>query len=62
MLDNYQYNTIKLLHELSSICWFLKKHGIPDSKNSRDDTCAKILDDIKNDLDKHIKVLDEMVK
>ena len=62
MLDNYQYNTIKLLHELSSICWFLEKHGIPDSKNSGDDTCAKVLDDIKNDLDKHIKVLDEMVK
>jgi hypothetical protein len=59
MLDNCKYNKIKLLHELSSILWFLKKCCIQDAKNFGDLQHSNYLKEFQNDLEKHIKKIDE---
>ncbi len=58
-LDNCLYNKIKLLHELSEILWFIKKHGVQDAKRAGDQECMILCDEIESDLEEHINSLRE---
>ena len=62
MLNDCNYNIIKVLHDLSSIYWFLKKHGLMDAKISGDTYNYKILEDLKKDVEKHLKIICDDVK
>jgi hypothetical protein len=59
MLNDCKYNKIKLLHELSSIVWFLEKCAIPDAKKTTDDAqCVENFKSLQNTLETHIKKLE----
>jgi hypothetical protein len=57
VLDNCSYNKIKLLHEMSSLLWFIDHHAIQDAEKSGDQQCKQQLELIKKDLAKHIEQL-----
>jgi len=59
MLDNCNYDKIKVLHELSCVAWFLEKHGLQDAKSVGDEQCCKVFENLKKDLEKHICELNE---
>ena len=58
-LNNCDYDKIKILHELSSILWFIKKHALVDAQ--QDDECSPFLNRLESDLEKHVTELKEMV-
>lgn len=58
-LDNCDYDKIKILHELSSVLWFIKKHALEDTqKNTESFTFLKQLE---SSLEKHVAKLKDMV-
>ena len=57
MLDNCNYDKIKLLHHLSKIVWYIDKHAKSNSKESGHELCYHMYDDLKKDLEKHIEKL-----
>lgn len=61
MLSNCKYNKIKLLHELSTMLWFLEKCGIQDAKDAGDTECIKAFNELKESLTKHIDNLDASI-
>ena len=54
-LNNDLYDKIKILHELSTLAWFIRQHAEPDAIKRNDDEMQKILLELYKDLDKHIK-------
>lgn len=62
MLDNCNYNKVRLLHDLSRIAQFLKKHAKKDAKKSRKHgSCHKLYGELEKDLDKHIGKLNKAI-
>lgn len=61
MLDNCSYNTIKLLHQLSGVLWFIKKHGIEDAAKAGDTECLVMFEQLEKDLQEHIEHLQDLV-
>ena len=41
-------------YELSALCWFIQKHALDDAKKANDAECAKKLQDLMKDLEKHL--------
>ena len=56
-LDNCSYNKIKLIHQLSSLAWFLDKHALKDAQDAGDMECYESMVSIQRDLLKHIERL-----
>jgi hypothetical protein len=54
MMDNCKYNKVKVLHDLSALCWFIEKHALDDAKKIKDDACLKKLQELSKDLEKHL--------
>ena len=50
-LDNCTYDQIKILHELSMLEWFIKKHALEDARNN--DECTELLKRLHADLEKY---------
>jgi hypothetical protein len=61
MLDNSCYNKIKLIHDLSSLLWFIKKHAHEDAHKVQDSECANFLKTLEQDLSNHVETLKHMV-
>lgn len=61
MLSDCKYDKVKLLHELSSIAWYIEKHAETNAKKMGDEQCALALENIKKDLEKHIENLKGML-
>ncbi len=57
MLDNCTYNKIKLLHEVSSLVWFIERHALNDAKVAGDAACAEIIQQLGEDLQRHLERL-----
>ncbi len=57
MLDNDTYNKVKVLCQLSEMCWFIEKHAALDADKAGDKECKEIMHSIKRDLEKHIELL-----
>ena len=57
MLDNCTYNKIKLLHEVSSLLWFIERHAINDAKVAGDAGCIEMLQQLEQDLQRHLERL-----
>lgn len=56
-LKNCLYNKIKLLHELSSLLWFIETHAEADAKGAGSEQCIAFLDRLEKDLEKHVQEL-----
>jgi len=54
MLSQCNYNKVRLLHDLSRIVWFLKKHAKEDAKSEGHEDCMKMCEELEADLEKHI--------
>ena len=54
MLSHCNYNKVRLLHDLSRIVWFLKKHAKEDAQKEGHQDCIKMCEDLEADLEKHI--------
>ena len=57
MLDDCNYNKIRLLHDLSTIVWHLEKHAKADAKKSGHKECHALCEEMQTDLEKHIEKL-----
>ncbi len=57
MLDNSTYNKVKMLSQLSELCWFIDKHALKDAESSGDQECVDAMKAIHSDLEKHIEKL-----
>jgi hypothetical protein len=58
-LNNGDYDKIKILHELSSISWFIKKHALEDLP--KDTETFAFLKQLESSLEKHVAKLKDMV-
>ncbi len=61
MHEDCNYDKTKLIHELSSLKHFIRKHAIDDAKKANHPLCAKMYDEVANDIEKAIKKLKEAV-
>lgn len=57
ILDNCSYNKIKLIHELSTLAWFIDKHALADAQKAGDQACIDALQALYRDLTKHLEKL-----
>ncbi|NRB21350.1 hypothetical protein HRU45_01250 [Candidatus Dependentiae bacterium] len=55
VLNNDVYDKIKILHELSSVAWFIRQHAERDAVKRGDNEMQKTLSELCKDLDKHIR-------
>jgi len=62
LLDNCRYDKVKLLHEISSIAWYLEKHAKENAEKAGDKECYAIYDTMLKDLEEHIQVLKEAIR
>jgi|KBSMisStaDraftv2_1062788.scaffolds.fasta_scaffold2100291_2 hypothetical protein len=53
-LNNCVYNKIKLLHELSSILWFIERHANIDEAHGGSKECLAMLGELERDLEKYV--------
>ena len=58
-LTNCDYDKVKILHELSCMLWFIKKHALVDVQ--QDDEFSRFLKRLESDLEKHVEELNAMV-
>ena len=61
MLKNGRYDKVKILHEMSSLLWFIKEHAIKESAKQGHDQCLTYYKELEKDLEKHIHLLEEMI-
>ncbi len=62
MLKDCEYNAAKVVAQLSSLAWFLKKHAIKDATKAKDKKCAAVYKALLNDLEVHTKTLHSIAK
>lgn len=61
MLENCNYDKVKLLHELSCMVWFIQKHAKKNATDAGDAQCLEALEQLQADLDAHIEKLKEIL-
>lgn len=59
MMNNAKYNKIKILHDLSALCWFIEMHALADAQKAGDKDCIALLEQLRKDLDKQIAIFDK---
>lgn len=57
MLNNCKYDKIKLLHELSCILWFIKKHAKEDAQKENHGECLLLYEELQKSLEEQISKL-----
>lgn len=57
MLKDYCYDKVKLLHELSRMLNFIKKHALPEAKRQKMAQSVKLYQEMEKDLHKNIAKL-----
>ncbi len=61
MLEDCNYNKVRLLHDLSRIVWYLKKHAKKDAKKAGHRECHNLCVELEKDLERHIKKINETI-
>ena len=61
MLSNGRYDKIKVLHEISSLLWFLKEHAIKEAAKHGHEDCLMYYKELEKDLERHIKKIEDML-
>lgn len=66
MLQDYSYDKVKLLHELSRIGNFVKKHALPKAKRKKMPQSVELYSELLKDVNKNVgrlsKALEELSK
>ncbi|RLE37739.1 hypothetical protein DRJ17_05905 [Candidatus Woesearchaeota archaeon] len=57
MLNDCNYNKVRLLYDLSKIVGFLKRHAKEDANKEGHKLCYAMYKEIEEDLEKHIEKL-----
>jgi len=57
MLKHCTYDKVKLLHELSSLLWFIENHAKSDAQKAEDKQCYEVLEKLAKDLEKYVAQL-----
>ena len=57
MLNNCNYDKVRLIHEFSKIAGFLKKHAIKDAEKNKHPQCKAFYTALLADVNQHIDVL-----
>ena len=61
MLKDCNYNKVRLLHDLSRIVWYLKKHAKEDAKTEGHELCYAMYEELEKDLEKHMDKLKQAI-
>ncbi len=61
MLENNYYDNVKLLYELSKLCWFIEKHAKPEAQQAGDPADLEKLQQLQDDLHKYIEIFKKAV-
>lgn len=62
MLNNCNYTKVRLLHDLSRIVWFLKKHAKEDAKEEGHELCIGMCQELESDLEAHIEKIRKAIE
>jgi len=62
MLNDCKYNKVKLLHELSSLAWFIDQCALKDAEKSNEDGCLEVLKDLSRDLKKYTEAIEKAMQ
>lgn len=57
MLDDCNYNKLRLVHDLSRIIWYLDKHAIDDAEKAGHLECLTLYKNLHKDLELHMQKL-----
>lgn len=57
VLKDCEYDAAKVVTQLSSLAWFIRKHAIKDATKAGDKKCAAVYNALLNDLEVHLKIL-----
>ena len=57
MKEDCNYDKTKLIHELSALRHFIRKHAIGDAKKANHPLCAKMYEEVAADIEKGIEKL-----
>lgn len=61
MMNNDQYDKIKIAHELSCIAWFIEKHAKENAKKLNDKECLATFEEIQKFAEKYAEKLKELI-
>ena len=62
MLKDYCYDKIKLLHEMSRMLNYLKKHALPEAKRQKLSETVNLYKGLERDLEKNVENLRKAVE
>ena len=62
VLENCNYNKVKLLHDLNRIIWHLEKHAKEDAKEGGHELCYAMCEELLQDLEKHTEKLRQAIE
>ena len=62
MLEDVHYDKIKLLHELSRTCNFVKRHALPGARKKKKAELVRLYQEMEKDLEKNLKRLGGTLK
>jgi len=60
MLSNGHYDRVKILHEMSSLLWFIKEHAIKEAAK-HDNESLVYYKELERDLEKHVAKLEDVL-
>jgi len=61
MKEDCNYDKTKLIHELSALKHFIRKHAIGDAKKANHPLCAKMYEVVAADIEKALEKLKSAV-
>ncbi len=62
MLNDYCYDKVKLLHEMSRILNFVKKHALPEAKKKKMAETVQLYKTLERDLENNVENLRRAVE
>jgi len=62
MLEDCNYNKVKLLHDLSKIASFLERHAQKNAEEKGHPLCKEMYSELGTDIEKHIDKLRQAVE
>ena len=62
MLVDCNYDKVRLMHEFSTLKWYLLKHAAKDAEKAHHPLCIKMYQEMADSLQKHIDKLKQAIE